>query len=66
MGQPFRKIRNDKKIGNINDLPKEAIEGRRKDMQLGTLLDEFNVKHKEELKRKIRNQHRLSKFNQKY
>ncbi|WP_371504512.1 hypothetical protein [Nitrosopumilus adriaticus] len=61
---PFRKVRDDKKIGNIKDLPKKAVEGRRKDTQLGTVLKDNNVTNKEELKRKYRNQNRLGKFNQ--
>jgi len=64
MREPFRKVRSDKEIGNIKDLPKEATKGHRKDMQLGTLLDEHRVGNKEELKRKFRRQHRLEKFNQ--
>ncbi|WP_299293581.1 hypothetical protein [Nitrosopumilus sp.] len=62
--EPFRKVRSDKKIGNIKDLPKKAVEGRRKDTQLGTILNENNVTNKEELKRKFRNHNRLNKFNQ--
>lgn len=62
--QPFRKVRDDKKIGNISDLPKKAIEGRRKDTHLGTVLSDNNVTNKEELKKKFRNQNRLGKFNQ--
>lgn len=63
--EPFRKMRNDRKIGNIPGLPKDAIKGCRKDMQIGTLLDKWNVRTVEELKIKFRNQNRLKKFNQK-
>ena len=61
---PFRKMRDDREIGNIPDLPKEAIEGCRSDMQIGTLLARHNVRTVEELKIKFRNKHRLKKFNQ--
>ena len=53
-----------KKIGNIKDLPKKAIEGRRKNTQLGTVLSDNNVTNKEALKKKFRNENRLKKCNQ--
>ncbi|AFS80704.1 hypothetical protein NKOR_04070 [Candidatus Nitrosopumilus koreensis AR1] len=62
--EPFRKMRNDREIGNVSNLPKDAIEGCRKDMQIGTLLDKWNVRTVEELKKKFRKQNRLKKFNQ--
>lgn len=62
---PFHKMRDDRKIGNIPDLPKEATDGCRKDMQIGTLLAKWNVRTVEELKIKFRNRNRLKKFNQK-
>jgi len=62
--KPFHKMRNDRKIGNVPDLPKEAIKDCRKDMQIGTLLAKWNVRTVEELKIKFRNENRLKKFNQ--
>jgi len=63
---PFQKMRNDREIGNIPDLPKEAMEGCRKDMQIGTLLDKWNVRTVEELKTKFRNRNTLKRFNQRF
>jgi len=63
---PFQKMRNDREIGNIPDLPKEAVEGCRSDMQIGTLLDKWNVRTVEELKTKFRNRNTLKKFNQRF
>lgn len=56
---PFRKVRDDKKIGNINDLPKEATKGWRSDTHLGTILKENRVTNKEALKQKIRDQNKI-------
>lgn len=36
--KPFRKMRGDREIGNTPGLPKAAIEGRRSDMTIDTLL----------------------------
>lgn len=62
---PFRKMRSDREIGNISDLPKEATEGRRSDMHIGTLLDEERVTSVEALKDKYKANKTLKKFNQK-
>ena len=59
-----RKMRDDREIGNIPDLPKAATKGRRQDMQIGTLLDIYHVTTVEALKIKFRNENRLKKFNQ--
>jgi len=62
--KPFRKMRDDRHIGNIDSLPKKITEGRREDMQIGTLLDENKVGTVEELNKKFRKDNRLKKFHQ--
>ena len=62
---PFRKMRDDREIGNIPGLPKAATDGHRADMQIGTLLDIHKVTTVEALKEKFRGNNTLKKFNQK-
>jgi|APSaa5957512535_1039671.scaffolds.fasta_scaffold166270_1 hypothetical protein len=61
-----RKMRDDREIGNIPDLPKAATKGKRPDMHIGTLLDIYHVTTVEALKIKFRNENKLKKFNQKF
>jgi len=61
---PFTKTHRNREIGNIPGLPKEAVKGCRKDMKIGTLLDKWHVTTIEELKKKLRREHRLKKFRQ--
>tara|TARA_Y100001936_G_C15897519_1_gene571436 strand:+ start:654 stop:863 length:210 start_codon:yes stop_codon:yes gene_type:complete len=63
--KPFRKMRGDREIGNTPGLPKAAIEGRRSDMTIDTLLKIHKVTSVEALKEKFRGNNTLKKFNQK-
>ena len=61
-----RKMRDDREIRNIPDLPKAATQGRKGSMHIETLLDIYHVTTVEALKIKLRNENKLKKLNEKF
>jgi len=50
----FRKKRKDTKIGNVSDLPSKVRGRYRSDTNLGTVLRDYGVTTKSQLKKKLR------------